>query len=120
VTVIKLFQNTKDFRIFSAGETIFAQGEPGDVMYVVLEGEVDIKAEAEVLDHLSEGHIFGEMAIIDREPRSATAIAATDCRVAPVDQKRFTFMVQQNPYFAVEVMSVMADRLRRLMGVKQT
>jgi CRP/FNR family cyclic AMP-dependent transcriptional regulator len=118
VTVIKLFQNTKDSKTYSAGETIFEQGDPGDVMYVVLEGEVDIKAEVEVLEHLGEGHIFGEMAIIDKQPRSASAVAITDCRVAPVDQKRFAFLVQQNPYFAIQVMSVMADRLRRLMGVK--
>jgi CRP-like cAMP-binding protein len=119
MTVIKLFQNTEDYKTFSAGETIFEQGDPGDVMYVVLEGQVDIKVEAQVLEHLGEGHIFGEMAIIDRQPRSASAVATTDCRVAPVDQKRFTFLVQQNPYFAIQVMSVMADRLRRLMGVEQ-
>ena len=84
-----------------------------------MEGEVDIKVEAGVLEHLSEGHIFGEMAIIDKQPRSASAVAITDCKVAPVDQRRFTFLVQQNPYFAIQVMSVMADRLRHLMGVEQ-
>jgi CRP/FNR family cyclic AMP-dependent transcriptional regulator len=119
MTGIKLFQNTTDFKTYSAGDTIFEQGEPGDVMYVVLEGKVDIKVDGTLLDHLGEGHLFGEMAIVDKEPRSASAVATTDCRVAPVDQKRFTFLVQQNPYFAVQVMSVMADRLRRLMGVKQ-
>ncbi len=118
MTVIKLFENTKDYKTYSAGETIFEQGDPGDVMYVVLEGEVDIKTKDELLDHLSQGHIFGEMAIIDKQPRSASAVAIADCRVAPIDQKRFAFLVQQNPYFAIQVMSVMADRLRRLMGVK--
>jgi CRP/FNR family cyclic AMP-dependent transcriptional regulator len=119
VTVIKLFQNTEDYKSFSVGETIFEKGEPGDVMYVVLEGQVDIKVETELIEHLAEGQIFGEMALIDKQPRSASAVALSNCRVAPVDQKRFTFLVQQNPYFAIQVMSVMADRLRRLMGVEQ-
>ena len=69
-------------------------------------------------DHLSQGDIFGDMAIVDTHSRSGTAVAATDCRVAAVDQKRFEFLVQPNPHFAVQVMSAMADRLRRLMGVK--
>ena len=119
MTVIRLFRNAEDYKTFSAGETIFEQGDPGDVMYVVLQGELDIKVEAEVLEHLGEGHIFGEMAIIDKQPRSASTVATTGCKVAPVNQRRFTFLVKQNPYFAIQVMSVMADRLRRLMGVEQ-
>jgi CRP-like cAMP-binding protein len=115
---IRLFQNTKDYKAFSSGDRIFAQGDPGDLMYVVLEGEVEIEVDGEAFDRLSQGDIFGEMAIVDDQPRSGTALAASDCRVAPVDQKRFEFLVQHNPHFAVQVMSAMADRLRRLMGVQ--
>lgn len=115
--VVNLFKNADDYRAFAAGETIFDQGEVGDVMYVVIDGEVDITLGDELIDHLAPGSILGEMALIDKEPRSATATAITDCKVVPVDQKRFTFMIQQNPFFAIQVMSVMANRLRRLMGV---
>ena len=57
--------------------------------------------------------IFGEMALIDDEPRSATVIARTDCRLLEVDRRRFEFMVSETPYFALAVMRVMADRLRK-------
>jgi CRP-like cAMP-binding protein len=114
---LKLFENSRDYETFSAGDTIFAQGDPGDSMYVVLEGEVDIQVGGKTLDHLTPGDIFGEMAIVDAHPRSGTAVAATDCRVTAIDQKRFQFLVQHNPYFAVQVMSTMAHRLRRHMGV---
>jgi len=56
--------------------------------------------------------IFGEMALIDDEPRSATAIAATDVELVPVSEKQFLFLVSQTPYFALKVMRVLATRLR--------
>jgi CRP/FNR family cyclic AMP-dependent transcriptional regulator len=102
-----------DVREFAAGEIIFAEGELGDCMFAVLEGEVAIKRQGKVLESVTAGGIFGEMALIDREPRSASAVAATSCRVAAVGQKRFMFLVQQTPYFALEIMHVLATRLRR-------
>jgi CRP/FNR family cyclic AMP-dependent transcriptional regulator len=53
------------------------------------------------------------MALIDQSPRSATAVAKTDCKLAPIDRRRFEFMVQQTPFFSLTVMKIMADRLRR-------
>jgi CRP-like cAMP-binding protein len=52
------------------------------------------------------------MALIDNSPRSATAIAKTDCKVVPLDQRRFQFLVQETPFFALQVMTIMATRLR--------
>jgi CRP-like cAMP-binding protein len=49
------------------------------------------------------------------KPRSALAIARIDCRLVPIDEKRFTFLVQQTPYFSIQVMRVIAERLRRYM-----
>ena len=54
------------------------------------------------------------MAMIDGAPRTATAVARSDCKLFPVDEKRFQFLVQQTPYFAIEVMRVLAGRLRRV------
>ena len=59
------------------------------------------------------GGVFGEMAIIDQEPRSATAKAKSNCKLALVNQKRFTLLVQQTPFFALQIMHILADRLRR-------
>jgi len=97
------------------GETIFAEGQPADVMFAVLEGEVEIFKHGKVLETISPGGIFGEMAIIDGLPRSASAIARTDCNLAAVDGKRFTLLVQQTPYFAIEIMQMLTERLRRNM-----
>ena len=60
----------------------------------------------------SADHIFGEMALIDNEPRSATAIAVTDVELVAVTEKQFLFLVGQTPYFALKVMRVLAQRLR--------
>ncbi len=59
------------------------------------------------------GGVFGEMALIDKAPRSATAVAVTDSQVVAVGEKRFMYLIQQTPYFALEIMHVLADRLRR-------
>jgi CRP-like cAMP-binding protein len=96
----------------SAGETIFEQGERGTAMYVVAEGEVEILSGPVVLETARSGSVVGEMALIDHAPRSATAVAKTDCKLVAVDQRRFEFLVQQTPYFALEVMQLMAERLR--------
>lgn len=111
---IDLFRNSKDFVSFSASQTIFQEDEPGDVMYVVLEGEVDILIDGKVISTLGPGGLFGELALIDTRPRSATAVARTDCKLVPISAKRFAYLVQQTPNFALHVMRVMADRLRRM------
>jgi len=58
-------------------------------------------------------HIVGELALIDDEPRSATVVARTDCRLVAVDRRRFEYMVQETPLFGIAVMKVLADRLRK-------
>lgn len=66
-----------------------------------------------MLEVLGPGQIVGEMALVDHSPRSATAVARTSCKVVVVPEKRFLFLVQQTPFFALQVMRVMAERLRR-------
>lgn len=108
---LSIFRNAET-NTYKAGNVIFATGEPGKVMYVVSEGEVEIKVGGSVVESISPGSIFGEMALIDNSPRSATAVAKTDCKVVPLDQRRFQFLVQETPFFALQVMSIMANRLR--------
>lgn len=99
--------------IFHAGETIFRKGDPRSCMFVVNHGEVEIRLGDKVVEVVQPGGIFGEMAMIDDHPRTATAVARADCKLVPIDQKRFQFLVQQTPHFALEVMRVLAERLRR-------
>ena len=110
---IGLFRNATDTRDFAAGSTIFNEGDPGHEMFVIRSGAVDILVGDHSVATLSEGEIFGEMALIDTRPRSATARAKENCTLVPVDERRFTFLVQQTPQFAIHVMRTLADRLRR-------
>ena len=114
MTTINLFNNAKDFVIIPAGQVIFHKGGVADYMYVVIDGEVEISINGRTVDTTTTGGIVGEMALIDSSPRSATAIAKTECKLVPVDQKRFTFLVQQTPNFAINVMKIMVARIRKL------
>lgn len=99
---------------FSSGKTIFHEGESGNKMYVVKEGEVELSVHGTVLATLVTGGIFGEMVLIDRKPRSATARARTSCELIPIDEERFLALVHQNPSFALDVMKVLVQRLRMM------
>lgn len=111
---IELFRNEDQYETFSAGQAIFSEGEPGQMMYVVLEGQVRLLVRGQVVEELGPGGVLGEMSLIDDRPRIASAVAVSDCRLVPVDEKRFAFLVQQTPRFAIQVMRVLADRLRRM------
>lgn len=111
--VFELLRNEPDVRAFAAGEVIFAEGQAGDCMFAVLDGQIEIRKQEKTLETVSPGGVFGEMALIDQEPRSASAVAKTDCRVAAIGQRRFTLLVQQTPYFALQIMHILADRLRK-------
>jgi len=100
---------------FEPGEVIFTEGEKGDLMYVVRSGQIEIMRDGRVAETLQPGGIFGEMALIDGSPRSATARAKTACELAPINEKSFLFFVHETPYFAIAVMRTLAERLRRSM-----
>ena len=96
------------------GDVIFQQGEVPDKMYVVVSGEVEIHLGEAVIETVPQGGTFGEMALIDGSPRSATVIAKTDSQVAAIDKRTFILLVDEMPYFALFVMRNMVDRLRRM------
>ncbi|HXZ53829.1 MAG TPA: cyclic nucleotide-binding domain-containing protein [Burkholderiales bacterium] len=99
---------------FRAGDTVFREGDPGDLMYVVREGSVELRVKGQLVETLGPGGVLGEMALIEHAPRTATATAKTDCTLVPIPEKRFMFMVQQTPHFALQIMKVMAERLRSM------
>jgi len=109
---INLFKSSPDAYDVEAGTALFTEGEPGDVMYAVISGEIDVTLGGHVVEHVGTGGILGELALIDASPRAATATATVLSRVARVDEKHFMFLVQEHPTFALQVMAVMADRLR--------
>src|SRR5579863_7528470 len=99
-------------RHVKAGEVIFRQGDAAEELFVIQSGTVEIRLGNRVIDTLPERSIFGEMALIDRSPRSADAVAATDATLVPVGEKQFLFLVGRTPHFALNVMRVLAQRLR--------
>jgi CRP-like cAMP-binding protein len=108
-----MFEGERVQESFSAGEFVFRKGEMGEAAYVLLDGEVELYAGNTLITTFESGDIFGEMALIEKCERSADARAKSDCRLAVLDQKRFLFLVQQTPRFALHMMSLFSDRLRK-------
>jgi CRP/FNR family transcriptional regulator, cyclic AMP receptor protein len=109
---MNIFRHATDATTFPAGAEICRQNEAGTAMFAIVEGTVEILRGDHVLETLEAGEFFGEMSLIDHSPRSATARAKTECRIVTIDERRFGFMVQQTPFFALEVMRTLAKRLR--------
>jgi CRP-like cAMP-binding protein len=101
------------YQSFPAGAIILKKGEPGNVMYVVKAGTVEVRDGRRLLDTVDPGGVVGEVALIDAGGRSASVIAKTDCQLLPIDEEQFILLVERMPYFALQVMRVLADRLRR-------
>jgi CRP/FNR family transcriptional regulator, cyclic AMP receptor protein len=102
-----------DTQSFKAGSVIFREGDEAHEFFVIKKGEVRIQIGGNrTINELSAGSVFGEMALIDNEPRSATAVAISDVELVPVSEKQFLFLVSQTPYFALKIMRVLAQRLR--------
>jgi len=120
MTTLNLFSNSQDFVSFTKGQIIFKEGDPGKVMYAIIEGEVEVIVNGKAVDIVKAGNILGEMALIDTSPRSATAVSKTDCKVVPISRRHFTFLIQHTPNFALEVMRVMAERLRHMNAQLET
>src|SRR5258707_15545851 len=99
--VFDLLRHESYVRTLTAGEVIFAEGQAGDSMFAVLDGEVVIQKNGKVLETVCAGGVFGEMALIDQQPRSASATAVTDSHIVAVGRKRFLYMVPQTPYLAL-------------------
>ncbi|SDR65348.1 cyclic nucleotide-binding domain-containing protein [Opitutus sp. GAS368] len=111
---IKLFNTDTEFVSYSAGQTVFREGDGGELMFAVIEGAVEIHIKGKLVETIEAGGVFGEMALIESRPRIATALVKTDAKLVPVDRKRFEFLVQQSPFFALQLMTIMAARLRRM------
>jgi CRP/FNR family transcriptional regulator, cyclic AMP receptor protein len=110
----KLEREGVPFASLPAGEKVFLQDEAGGAMYLVRSGLIDILMFGRVLETVGADGIFGEMSLIDDAPRSAAALAATNTEVAILDRAAFLRLVQAEPGFALYVLQVLAQRLRRL------
>jgi CRP/FNR family cyclic AMP-dependent transcriptional regulator len=111
---ITLFSADANIETFPAGQTIFKVGDPGDYMFAVASGAVDIIVHGKVMETVRTGGIFGEMALVEDRPRGATVVVTEDAGLVRIDRKRFLFLVQHTPFFSLQLMAVMAERLRHM------
>lgn len=110
-----ILKHAGDPKPYNKGSHIFKKGDPGDSMFIVTHGEVDIISDGQTVDHLADGEIFGEMTLIDKETRSADAVASIDSEILEIDEARFLYMTENAPTFALKVMRMITSRLRERM-----
>lgn len=115
---VRLFHQSDAPLFKKAGETIFAEGEMGKVMFGLLTGDVDLVVKGKVVETIQAGDIFGEGALVQPSKlRASTAIARSDCSLVCLNRTRFLFAVENTPMFAVEVLHSYFARLRRLKNL---
>lgn len=110
-------------KVFRPNEIIFCEYEPGNDFYLIQEGQVKITktvgSSIKTLDVLEAGDIFGEMAILEEQPRSATAVCITEVRALNFNRANFELLMTKNPQLALRVLTIFSTRIydakRRLM-----
>jgi len=109
----ELFSNDPSIVSVAAGAALFVEGDTGPAMYVLTVGSAEVFVKNRLVETLAPGSIVGEMGLISPSTRTATVVASTDCEFVEIDEARFHDLVAQTPHFALNVMRVMAERLRR-------
>lgn len=104
------------------GQTLFGEGDDGDRLYVVLDGKMKLTRTApdgreNLLSVLGPGEMFGELSLFDPRPRTASAIAVTDCRLAALAHDELRPWLDKSPQVAVTLLGALARRLRRANDV---
>jgi len=110
--VTGVFRNAQHTLNVPAGGVVFREGDLGEEMFGIIDGQVQLQTTERVIAILGPDDVFGEMALVDSSPRMATAVATADSVLAVLNKHRFLFLVHETPTFALSVMSAMADRFR--------
>jgi len=116
----QLFDASDNVEEFQPGDVIFKEGDQAHHMYVVLQGDIELRVGDRAVGRSHAGDIMGEMAIVGSHKRTATAVATSPCRLVPVTERRFVLLVQEQPYFALHVMKILTDRIVRKEHEMQT
>ena len=123
---MKIDKSTFDshVRFFENGEVIFRENEPGNEMYLIIQGAVEIRkatgpASSKTLISLGKGDLFGEMAIIEKKPRSASAVAVEPTKLLGINEKLYESMIVSNPDFARKMSRVLSERIRKSNAIIQ-
>jgi CRP/FNR family transcriptional regulator, cyclic AMP receptor protein len=108
-----LFRNASPTQVHPAHATIFHEGEKGDVMYAIKRGQVAILVEGKAVDTLGVEEVFGEMALLEHKTRAATVVTLEETELVEINEPQFYILVRQNPHFALQLMQLLSERLRR-------
>jgi CRP-like cAMP-binding protein len=111
---INIFRNEPTTRTLAAGEILWSEGSPPDLMYVVKSGELEVLINGDVMETVGPGGLVGEMALIGRTDRVATVRAVTESDLVGLDEEKFLWHVHGTPFFALTVLRVAIERLRRM------
>ncbi|MFO8003927.1 N-acyl amino acid synthase FeeM domain-containing protein [Thioalkalivibrio sp.] len=118
-TVLSLFEYSCDRMVLRAGESVFLEGEVGEHAFVVDSGEIRITRERAfgeelTLAHLGRGELFGELALIDDKPRSASAFAVSDTELMTLDRETFQHHLREHPEHGEQLFQVFSSRMRSM------
>jgi len=109
---LKLIAKLSQERKFESGHAIVTKGEAGIGFYLILEGAVEVRSDGKILSKLGPGQFFGEMSIIDNQPRSADVVATEASRVLILSAWSFKTLISDNPKIALKMMQEFVRRLR--------
>jgi len=98
--------------LYQQGKVIMVAGQTAALMYVVVEGRVEISIRGAVVERVGPGGVFGEMALVDQSPRSANATAEIDCALLAINRNVFLNLVKSDPTFGIALLSATAERVR--------
>jgi len=113
------FRKESLFKNFKNGDVIFHQGDDGDYMYAVIQGEVEMRVQEKFVTSVRENEFFGEMAVLDNQKRSATAYAMGKTVLAVISKERFIEMLKEDHDFSMQIIRVLINRLRAETKMKE-
>ena len=108
-----LFRNALKTTLYPCGTTIFREGDEGHSMFAIKRGSVAITVDGNTVDTLTDEEIFGEMALLEHATRTAIVVTLEETELVEIDEAQFYLFVRQNPHFALQLMQVLSERLRR-------
>jgi len=114
-----LFRHASHTRVYPPDTMIFRAGEEGHVMYAIKRGQVAILVEGQAVDTLGAEEVFGEMALLEHKTRTATGVTLEETELVEIDEPQFYILVRQNPHFALQLMQLLSERLRRAHALYQ-
>jgi len=97
---------------YERNKTIVTEGQPGVMMYVVVDGKVAVSIQGKLVEKIGPGGVFGEMALVDRAPRLATVVSETNCGLLAIGRNTFLDLIKASPDFAVSLLSAVGERAR--------